>query len=91
MQENLNLHLPKNDLIIQISDDGCGISEKKLNEIRSMLRNEKDNLFSGIGLMNVNERIKLIYGDEYNLSIDSEENVGTTVTMRLKKGKERKS
>lgn len=86
-----DIYTDKNDLIIQISDDGCGISEKKLNEIRSMLRNEKDNLFSGIGLMNVNERIKLIYGDEYNLSIDSEENVGTTVTMRLKKGKERKS
>ena len=39
---------------------------------------------SGIGVRNVNERIKLYFGREYGLSVSSELDVGTTVTARLK-------
>ena len=38
---------------------------------------------SGIGVRNVNERIKLYFGAEYGLSIESEPDEGTTVTAHL--------
>ena len=41
---------------------------------------------SGIGLKNVNERIQLTYGPAYGLSIESVEDEGTTITVRLPRG-----
>lgn len=40
---------------------------------------------SGIGVRNVNERIKLIYGEEYGISITSELDEGTTATITIPK------
>ena len=39
--------------------------------------------FTGIGINNVQDRIKLIYGKEYGLVIDSVDGVGTSVTIKL--------
>ena len=41
--------------------------------------------FTGIGVGNVDQRIKLIYGEDYGIHISSEEGKGTTVTLTLKK------
>ncbi len=38
---------------------------------------------SGVGLKNVNERIKLYYGEEFGVFIESELEVGTTVYIRI--------
>ena len=38
---------------------------------------------SGIGVKNVNERIRLYFGEDYGLTIDSEPDEGTTVTIHL--------
>ena len=38
---------------------------------------------SGIGVKNVNERIRLYFGEEYGLTIDSEPDEGTTVRIHL--------
>lgn len=65
-------------LCFEISDDGIGIPEEK----RRILLTEPAGA-SGIGLKNVHERIVLTYGKSYGLSIESEEDVGTTVTIRL--------
>ena len=40
---------------------------------------------SGYGIKNVNDRLKIYFGDEYGISIDSELDVGTTVTIRIPK------
>ena len=39
---------------------------------------------SGYGLSNVNERIQLIYGEDYGLQLESEENCRTRVSIRIK-------
>ena len=39
--------------------------------------------FTGIGINNVDERIKLIYGNDYGIDIKSQEGKGTTVTVRF--------
>jgi len=71
----------ENDKIIfEIIDDGVGMSEKDLDGIRRKVQAE-DMEKNSIGLANVDKRIKLYYGEQYGLSMDSEQNVGTV--MRL--------
>lgn len=69
---------------IRIEDNGPGIDENKLDRIKEdMLHYDMTNNAS-IGLMNVNERLRLIYGDPYGLEIESRAGSGTTVTLKLK-------
>lgn len=66
------------DLCFTIEDDGVGIPEEKLNTLLSLPPGK-----SGIGLRNVHERIQLTYGRHYGLDIESREDEGTRVTLRL--------
>lgn len=70
-------------IVFTICDNGAGIDEKTLLEIRNRL--ESDNYLenSHIGLCNVHNRIRLIFGNEYGLAIDSVLGKGTTVTVTL--------
>ena len=70
-------------LRIHVSDNGNGMSEEKLIEIRESLNDESKLDRSNIGLSNVNQRIKLLYGDEYGITINSTENEGTKVIIEL--------
>ncbi len=65
-------------LCFEVSDDGIGIPFDK----RKTLLTEAVGA-SGIGLKNVHERIVLTYGQPYGLSVESEEDEGTVVTIRL--------
>ena len=70
-----------NMLYVSVADDGCGISQERLTFLNSMiLNNTVSNEF--IGIINVHKRIKLIFGDQYGLSVDSTEN-GTSVLIKL--------
>lgn len=65
-------------LYIQVSDDGCGMSEEQLE----MLRHDIDSPSSNsIGLRNVCRRISLNYGPEYKVSIESAEGMGTMIML----------
>lgn len=65
-----------------IRDNGLGMDEESLKSVLSD-KNFKSKQFSGIGLKNVNERIKLHFGGDYGLQINSCLNVGTTVTVKI--------
>ena len=70
-------------LWIYVEDNGCGMNAEKLEEVRNAL-NDFDNLDrTHIGICNVNQRIKIRYGDSYGVTIDSEEGEGTSVTIKL--------
>ena len=71
------------DLIIEVSDDGCGMPEEICRKILSDEIESENISGSGIGVKNVNERIQLRFGKKYGLSYSSEEGVGTTVTYVL--------
>lgn len=71
------------NLIIEISDDGCGMPEEICRKILSDEIESENISGSGIGVKNVNERIQLRFGKKYGLSYSSEEGVGTTVTYVL--------
>lgn len=69
-------------LRFEIADDGVGIQMDSLRAINRK-ENAKSEHFTGIGIGNVDDRIKLIYGMDYGINITSEEGQGTRVTLLL--------
>ena len=71
-------------IIFTITDDGVGMSEQ---EIEDLLNNNLKNKaqFSGIGINNVQERIKLHFGRDYGIKIESLKDHFTTVKIILPK------
>ena len=74
--------LNKGEVVLEIVDDGVGIEEGQLTDIISK-QGPKSEHFTGIGINNVDDRIKLIYGNAYGIQIKSEKGAGTTVTLRI--------
>lgn len=75
-----------NKIILIVSDDGIGIEKDALDELNKTLSetsftNEK----SHIGLSNVNQRIKIIFGDSYGIHVESTVGVGTDVYVTIPK------
>ena len=62
-----------------------GMDSERLSEITKGLADKAPEDAKIYGLYNVNERIRLFYGEEYGISIESEYDKGTTVTIRLPK------
>lgn len=73
----LRSRLGARDLIVEIEDDGVGIGAAQLIEARDGLGG------TGIGMANVAERLKVLYGDTATMTIDSQEGKGTLVRLRL--------
>ncbi len=71
-------------LNIVIEDNGIGMDAKTLETVRSNIITHESNAHS-IGLYNINQRIKLFYGEECNILIDSTEGEGTAITLNLPK------
>lgn len=68
------------DILLQITDDGAGMSADRLEELRrAMDAGER----VGFGLATVHERLRLFFGGSYGLTISSQEGAGTTVTARI--------
>lgn len=73
----------KEFLHIDISDNGCGISNDILQALRKKLNTPHLNPNKNIGLYNINQRIRLCYGPEYGISVDSTKGKGTKVSLIL--------
>ena len=71
----------ENDIIIKVEDNGIGMTEE---QCRKILQKEKSDS-SGIGVKNVNDRLRIYFGEKYGISIESELDVGTTVIIRIPK------
>lgn len=72
-------------LTIVVMDDGIGMSEKRLTQLYAQLDTtiEDDIAKNHIGIKNVNDRIKIKYGNQYGLTINSCLGLGTIVTFHL--------
>ncbi|AQR92993.1 cache domain-containing sensor histidine kinase [Clostridium saccharoperbutylacetonicum] len=79
----INIFIKEKLLIVKICDDGVGIKLERLQEINKKLDCFEENNGKSIGLMNVNQRIKMYYGGEYGMNIESEFGKGTIVTLFL--------
>jgi two-component system sensor histidine kinase YesM len=71
------------EVLLEVEDDGIGFTPEKLAQLRAELEDDSGDiqLESGFGIGNVNKRIRLYYGRPYGLSIKSEYNRGTCVTL----------
>ncbi len=77
----IKAYLENECIVFAVSDNGYGIKPSVLKGILD--KEPQSDLSSGVGLKNVNERIKLTYGDQYGLEIVSELDEGTTVFIRI--------
>lgn len=77
-------------LYLMVSDDGKGISKEnvyllkeKLHTLTILDKKEKESIDFGYGMMNVQARIKLTYGKGYGITLESNADKGTVVTIKL--------
>ena len=73
------------DILFTVSDDGIGMDSDTLEKLRSAITKPCKDTDSGFGMANVNERIRMNFGPEYGLSLDSAPGNGTIVTVRIPK------
>lgn len=67
------------NVLVTVQDDGLGMDIAKLEELRRKINEAGGKAGKSIGLSNVNQRIKLYYGELYGIRVDSSEGKGTTV------------
>lgn len=73
--------LDGDDIILEVHDDGVGMTAERMEELHRYLAEEGGS--GGIGLRNVNYRIKKTYGDTYGIEFFSERDVDTCFRVRL--------
>lgn len=81
----------EDELYLSVADNGLGMTEDKVEMILTGKSASGNGRGSGIGVKNVNERIKLYFGEAYGLTIDSEPDEGTTVIIHLPAKDEKES
>ena len=72
------------DILFRVRDNGVGMSQE---QIESVMRSSPDDR-TGIGIRNVNDRLKIYFGKQYGLRITSEPDQGTCVEIRMPKIRE---
>lgn len=72
-------------LYFSVKDNGGGVNEQTLAQLREILQSEEINIEHN-GLQNINRRIRLGYGGDSGLTIDSTEGEGFSVLLKLRKG-----
>lgn len=70
-------------IVIKVEDNGIGIKKERLKQVKEKIHTKNPAGKGSFGLYNVNERIRLNFGEEYGIEIDSEYGGGTTVSIRL--------
>lgn len=76
--------LHQQELLLTVTDDGAGMDEETLERVRQRIRQRSpEKSGASIGMTNVDHRIRLNYGNDYGLEIESTPEIGTTVTLRL--------
>lgn len=69
------------DILMTVSDNGVGMTAE---QVEGLLKKERSDS-SGIGIKNVSDRIKIYFGDNYGVKVESEPDVGTKITVRIPK------
>lgn len=79
---NINIYAENGNLICSVFDNGNKINDDKLSLLNTQLKSASITENEHIGLKNINNRISLIWGNDYGCSIHSDDN-GTTVIVKI--------
>ena len=85
----IHIEYDEQNVFIIIEDDGVGMNEEDLAALRSKLAASADGHWdtghesSGIAMRNINNRLKLLYGEDCGITVSSVEEVGTEVELTL--------
>lgn len=85
-QVSLEVFRDKEDMVIQVVDDGVGMRSNVLKKALDLGAADYETTVAGkhgIALANIQQRIHLLYGDEYGLAIESNLAEGTRITLRV--------
>ena len=77
---HIRIFTQDNNIIMTVEDNGVGMSEQMLDEVKNGLSNQALHKY---GLYNINQRIRLTYGETYGIHIQSQLNSGTKVTVTI--------
>lgn len=87
MMISITASLAGNDVLIRVSDNGVGISEQDLILLQNEVDQPDPESFGserrGVGLQNISQRLRLRFGKQYGLSIESSPDIGTEVIIRI--------
>ncbi|MEV5831371.1 histidine kinase [Spirillospora sp. NPDC052242] len=75
------------DCVISVEDDGIGMDPEDVRRLLSGGDRPVADEAAGIGLANVDDRLRQVYGDEYGLAVETGPGAGTKVTVRVPKYK----
>ena len=67
-------------LMLEVADDGCGMTPERLEEVRASL---VDGRPEGFGLRTVHQRIQILFGADYGLSLKSDPETGTVIYVKI--------
>ena len=76
----IRAHIEDGNLVITVTDDGCGMDEAKVSELHELL-SERTRTTNHFGLYNIAKRIRLLYGEKSGMIIKSTLQRGTSVTI----------
>ncbi|MBR5207324.1 MAG: sensor histidine kinase [Erysipelotrichaceae bacterium] len=77
---HIRIFTQENNIIMTVEDNGVGMSDQILDEVNNGLSNQALHKY---GLYNINQRIRLTYGETYGIHIQSQLNSGTKVTVTI--------
>jgi len=90
----IRIETSQSRLFLTVSDDGVGMQDDVLKQMQQSLSTrsfeyvKRDEHQGGIALVNVNNRIKLLFGEQYGLTVTSHVGVGTDVMISLPRSKD---
>ena len=70
------------DVIVQITDDGMGMDEHELDKLQKIIKSDTPPV-SSFALWNITQRMRMYYGEQYSLQVESEYGEYTTVSLRI--------
>ena len=77
----IRVYQKDNDIFMEVEDNGVGMTQEQCHEILERDPKRK----TGIGIKNVNDRVRIYFGSEYGMTITSELDEGTCVKIRMPK------
>ncbi|AIQ57474.1 sensor histidine kinase [Paenibacillus borealis] len=95
LQLVLTASVEEEDLVLSVKDDGLGITGERMQELEEQLFQNKSRprpeteqggfgrIQKGFALRNVHQRLRLLYGEPYGLTLDNTADRGVTVSLRL--------